>query len=132
MLKLLKYKGEIQVKNWFKRHTQRDIDDPIYNTLCLYDDDKLVGYVTYRYVSAEVVMIEMIYTIGYGMEVMRRLEKKFKKQGYRIITLDVPIKNNQSQEFVKRRMNFYIKLNYRVSHVVYSPDGVTLEMDKFI
>ena len=60
------------------------------------------------------IKIDWIYAKkGYGTDFIKRIEKTLSKK-YDKIILDVSIDPNERKKTVKRRINFYIKNNYRI------------------
>jgi hypothetical protein len=80
------------------------------------DKSKIIGY-TILIPSKNTIKIDWIYSKkGFGTKFLKRLEKiLFKK--YNKIILNVSIDPNEKKETVLRRINFYIKNNYRVSDI---------------
>jgi len=77
------------------------------------------------------IKIDWIYAKkGHGTDFLQRVERaSFKK--YSKIILNVSIDPNERDELVIRRINFYIKNNYRVSNIKYrKKHGPLLHMYK--
>ena len=77
------------------------------------------------------IKIDWIYAKkGHGTDFLQRVERALFKK-YSKIILNVSIDPNERDELVIRRINFYIKNNYRVSNIKYrKKHGPLLHMYK--
>lgn len=88
----------------------------INNGYVLIDDfDKIIGYCLFTENNEKnFIKIDWIYSNkGFGSEFLSRLERSFFKK-YNKIILTCSIDPNEKKETVLRRINFYIKNNYKV------------------
>ena len=99
-----------------------------------YKRTKLLGYtILKKGDQPKSVKVDWIYAIAdYGSKFIKKLEKKL-SQKYDLILLNVCIDPNELESTVIRRINFYIKNNYRVYDIVYRKKyGPLLKMKKII
>jgi hypothetical protein len=79
--------------------------------------DEILGYCILE--ISENVKIDWIYAKkGFGTEFLKRIERVLFGK-YDKIILNVSIDPNEKKETVMRRMNFYIKNNYRVADITF-------------
>mgnify|MGYP001257581756 CR=1 FL=1 len=97
----------------------------------LINDDKILGYCLYTEDNNKhFIKIDWIYSNkGFGSEFLSRLERSFFKK-YNKIILSCSIDPSEKKETVLRRINFYIKNNYRVTNFNFRDELVELEMTK--
>lgn len=96
------------------------------------DFNKILGYCLYTEDNNKhFIKIDWIYSNkGFGSELLSRLERSFFKK-YNKIILCCSIGTNEKKETVLRRINFYIKNNYRVTNFNFRDKyDVSLEMTK--
>ena len=85
----------------------------------LNDKQKILGYCILLEEENKQIKIDWIYAIsGYGTDFLKRLERTLLPK-YSKIILNVSIDPNENKEIVKRRINFYIKNNYRVYDITF-------------
>jgi hypothetical protein len=100
------------------------------NVYILYDDIKICGYVVYKIIN-NIVKIEWIYAPNYGKIFMNKLERKFKKENYKKILLNLSIDPTENINDVMKRINFYISLQYKVYDIKFRKKyGPLLYMQK--
>ena len=94
------------------------------------DSQKILGYCI-LIPKQTYIVIDWIYaTQGFGTIFIKRLEKILLKK-YSEIRLNVSIDQNEKKETVIRRINFYIKNNYRVYDITFRKKyGPLLQMYK--
>jgi len=64
---------------------------------------------------------------------MEKLERKFKKDNLECILLEISIDPTENLDIVKKRINFYITLQYKVYDIKFRPKyGPLLYMKKLI
>ena len=113
MIILKKYNNEDVIKKLYEKHFNKELminDNIIYN---LYDNNNIVGYVIYKIKNLD-IYIDWIYAPNYGKIFMERLERKFKKNKYNNILLNLSIDPTENIDKVMKRINFYISLQYKV------------------
>lgn len=85
----------------------------------LYESGKIKGYALLDHKSKTEIKIDWIYADpGYGTQFLKRIERSLFKK-YKKILLNVSLDPNENKNTVMRRMNFYIKNNYRVFDITY-------------
>ncbi|AYV82276.1 MAG: hypothetical protein Homavirus23_7 [Homavirus sp.] len=102
-------------------------------TYIFYDNNKFVGYIVLIYMKNHTIKIDWIYGPKYGKQIMKKMERLFKKENIKKIVLNVSIDPNEQKKTVMRRINFYISLNYRVYDIIFRPKyGPLLKMEKYL
>ena len=113
MIILKKYNNEDIIKKLYKKHFNKNLiinDNIIYN---LFYKKNIVGYVIYKIKNSN-IYLDWIYAPNYGKTFMERLERKFKKNKYNNIMLNLSIDPTENIDSVMKRINFYISLQYKV------------------
>lgn len=83
------------------------------------NENKILEYCILVEEKNNQIKIDWIHAIsGYGTNFLKRIERSLFSK-YSQINLNVSIYPSEDQEVVKRRINFYIKINYRVHHIKY-------------
>lgn len=95
------------------------------------DGNRIKGYTLLQELKGNQIHIDWIWAKhGHGTDFLKRLETALFKK-YKKIILKVSIDPTEKKDTVKRRINFYIKNNYRVEDVKYKKDlGPLLTMYK--
>ena len=94
------------------------------------DNDKILGYCILHILTNKNIKLDWIYAKkGFGTNFLKRIERILSKK-YNKILLYVSIDQNERKQTVKRRINFYIKNNYRVLNINYKKNGVEFKMFK--
>lgn len=95
------------------------------------DKSKIFGYCTLKKKDNKTIKIDWIYAKkGYGTDFIQRVEKSLFKK-YEKIVLNVSIDPNETKSKVMRRLNFYIKNDYRTYDIVFrKKHGPMLSMKK--
>jgi len=132
MIILKKYNNENIINKLYKKHFNKELminDNIIYN---LYDNNNIVGYTIYKIKNSD-VYLDWIYAPNYGKIFMERLERKFKKDKYKNILLNLSIDPTENIDTVMKRINFYISLQYKVYDIKYRKKyGPLLYMKKLL
>jgi len=132
MILLKKYNNENIINKLYKKHFNKELminDNIIYN---LYDNNNIVGYTIYKIKNSD-VYLDWIYAPNYGKIFMERLERKFKKDKYKNILLNLSIDPTENIDTVMKRINFYISLQYKVYDIKYRKKyGPLLYMKKLL
>jgi hypothetical protein len=132
MIILKKYNNEDIINKLYKKHFKKKIminDNIIYN---LYDNNNIVGYVIYKIKNSD-IYLDWIYAPNYGKIFMERLERKFKKDKYSNIMLNLSIDPTENIDTVMKRINFYISLQYKVYDIKFRKKyGPLLYMKKLL
>jgi hypothetical protein len=132
MIILKKYNNENIINKLYKKHFNETLiinDKIIYN---LYDNKNIVGYVIYKIKNAD-IYLDWIYAPNYGKIFMKKLERKFKKEKYNNILLNVSIDPTENINIVMKRINFYISLQYKVYNIQFREKyGPLLYMKKIL
>jgi len=113
MIILKKYNNEDITNKLYEKHFNKKLiinDNIIYN---LYDNNSIVGYVIYKIKNSD-IYLDWIYAPNYGKIFIERLERKFKKDKYNNIMLNLSIDPTENINTVMKRINFYISLQYKV------------------
>jgi len=135
MLKLILYNNDnIEINKIYKKQFDTELK---YNKniviYSLYNNNKFVGYTMYKILKNYTIKIDWIYAPGYGKEFMKKLERKFKKMNIKKIILNVSIDPTENKEIVMKRLNFYIRLQYKVYNIEFRKDyGPLLNMYKML
>ena len=92
--------------------------------------NKIFGYCILKNDNKNII-IDWIWTKkGFGTDFLYRIEKSLFKK-YTQINLNISIDPNEKKETVMRRINFYIKNNYREIDIIYrKKNGTLLKMFK--
>ncbi len=96
-------------------------------------DDNMIGYSEYEYDDkSNTIKIDWIVAKeGYGTQLLSKLETKWLNDGVNNIILKVSIDPTEDKNIVMRRLNFYIKFNYRVKDIEFREKyGPLLTMHK--
>ena len=105
MIILKKYNNENIIKKLYKKHFNKKLminDNIIYN---LYDNNNIVGYVIYKIKNSD-IYLDWIYAPNYGKIFMERLERKFKKERYCNIMLNLSIDPTENIDTFMKRIKF--------------------------
>ena len=94
-------------------------------------ENSILGYCILLEEKDNQIKIDWIYAKkGYGTDFLKRIERTLLPK-YSQINLNVSIDPTEDQEVVKRRINFYIKNNYRVCDIKFRKKyGPLLKMFK--
>jgi len=94
--------------------------------------ESILGYLLYT-MDNDTVKIHWIYAKpGHGSELLTKVEGQLRKY-YKRVILNLSIDQQELKSHVMRRINFYIKNNYRVYNIIYRKQfGVELQMEKNI
>ena len=105
------------------------------NFYVLVDDANSVNVNILGYVNVELIKntlkIIWIYGPGYGKMIMANIEHHFKQKKVKKIVLNCSVDPTEKKETVLRRLNFYIKMQYRVTNITFrDKHGLLLFMEK--
>lgn len=94
------------------------------------NNNKLVGYSFYK-IKGDTIILDWIWAKpGHGTPFLKKMESIWKNK-YKTILLNLSIDPTESKRKVIRRINFYIKNNYRVKNIKYRQKfGPLLKMYK--
>ena len=120
-----------KVQTYIKSIAKRagvDVRDDMECYLMVDEETKPIAYTLFN-IDNNRVYIDWIYSKkGYGTIFMNKLIKIFRQNADKI-ELSVSIDPNEKRDRVMRRINFYIKNNFRVFDIVYrGENGVSLSM----
>ena len=86
------------------------------------DGKKTIAYAFITQKTTTKAYIEWIWaTRGNGTAFLKVIQSKLRRAGFSTIELHVSIDPNERQQTVLRRINFYIKNNYRVTDITFRP-----------
>ena len=115
-----------------KKLVERDLGETKLDLGYVFINEKnILGYCILLEEKDNQIKIDWIYAKkGYGTDFLKRIERTLLPK-YSQINLNVSIDPNEDQEVVKRRINFYIKNNYRVCDIKFRKKyGPLLQMFK--
>jgi hypothetical protein len=94
--------------------------------ICLADNEKFIGYVCFH-VNPDVLFLDWIYAPNHGIEVMNHVidfaanihQTSLNSNSVKEILLNISIDPTEKDTVVMKRLNFYIKCNFRVYEIKY-------------
>ncbi len=89
------------------------------------DSVNILGYVNVELIKNTLKIIWM-YGPGYGKMIMANIEHHFKQKKVKKIVLNCSIDPTEKKETVLRRLNFYIKMQYRVTNITFREKHIIL------
>lgn len=108
-----------KLHKYIKKHLGDTIDLNNLNGYLLLVNNILKGYALYKEIDSNTVKVEWIYAEdNLGTILLKQIEKKFSKN-YDKIILNVSIDPLEQKNTVMRRLNFYIKNDYRVYDIIF-------------
>ena len=103
-----------------------------YNINVFYDKYKIVGYIIYT-ITKNILNILWIYAPNYGKNAMKKIEKYFNKKNINTILLNISVDPTEDKNTIMKRLNFYIRLQYKVYDIKFRKKyGPLLLMKKSI
>ncbi len=94
---------------------------------------KLKGYALFYPISKKTMFLDWIYAIGYGETFMKRLERKWKREGYEQIQINVSVDPTEKKSTVIHRLNFWYRMKFETEYIKYRKKyGPLLKMIKEI
>jgi hypothetical protein len=120
------HRDDRALKRLVKRHL--NLDAIRGNGWVLFDNDRIIAYCMLRNNRIDWIWAQA----GHGTPFLRRIERLLSRD-YDSIVMSVSIDPTESKSTVLRRLNFYIKNDYRVVDVKYrATHGPLLSMKKVL
>lgn len=123
IIKKLEDLDDETIKSIKKLHKKLTNENLSGNILIFYSKNEFIGYTDF--VGNK---INWIYGPGHGYEIMAYMEKIIKDK----IRLNLSIDKTENKSAVMRRINFYIRLGFKVYNIKWRNIGPLLMMEKIL